>query len=303
MVIGSNGQDGVYLSSLLREKGYEVTGIGRSGPASIDICDFGAVRDIVRGLAPEEIYHLAAFHHSSEEELPSDHELLAKSLAVNTLSLNHFLHAIHQDAPSCRLFYAASSRVFGDPAGSPQNEDTPLNPRCPYGISKTAGIHLCRYYRAEHKIFCCAGILYNHESPLRPATFLSRKVARFAANARKGASEKLTIRSLEARVDWGYAPDYVAAMWSILQLPEAQDFIIASGSLHSVRDLVAAAFETAELRWEDYVTEATGSSYERRGALCGDTRKLRRLTGWAPRTSFQDMIREMVFAELEGPTP
>jgi len=303
LVVGCHGQDGVYLSQFLNEKGYEVTGIARG--SSPDICDPMAVRELVRSTLPQEIYHLAAYHHSAENRGRRDRELVRRSLLVNTLSLDNFLEAVATEAPVCRVFYAASSRVFGRPQSAPQDESTPMDPHCAYGISKAAGIRLCRYYREKHGVYCSAGILYNHESPLRAADFLSRKVVRAALRVQQGRQEKVVLGSLEPRVDWGYAPDYVAAMWHTLQLSEAQDFVIATGELHSVRDLAETAFGAVGLRWQDHVvvdpsllTEPPGDA-----VICGNASKLRKLSGWSPQTTFQEMIVAMVTAERERHEP
>lgn len=301
VVVGCDGQDGSYLSAFLKDKGYEVIGLRRVAKGgNVDICDALAVRQFLRQSAPDEVYHLAAFHHSAEDAPLNAHELVTQSLLVNTFSLNHFLAAVSDDGRACRIFYAASSRVFGKPSTPVQNEETPLNPACPYGISKTAAIHLCRYYRQTHRVFCSTGILYNHESPLRRAEFVSMKVVRAAVDAAKGNREKVVVGSLDALVDWGAAQDYVQAMWSILQLTEPQDFVIATGELHSVKELADVAFTAVGLRWEDFVVE--DRSLLRRPQegvnLRGDSKKLRESTSWSPRVTFREMIAEMVQVEL-----
>ena len=227
--------------------------------------------------------------------------MICRSFEINTLALNNFLDSIAAISGHTRLFYAASSRVFGDPPTNVQDEDTPLNPVDPYGISKTAGVHLCRYYRAQRKLFCSAGILYNHESPRRAGAFVSQKVVRAAVRISRQSQDKLVVGNLDALVDWGYAPDYVDAMWRILQLPEPDDFVIASGALHSVRELVQSAFEAVGLDWTAHVQVDPDVTRRQYGcALQGNSSKLESRTGWRPSMTFHDMIRTMVRAELQN---
>jgi GDPmannose 4,6-dehydratase len=249
-------------------------------------------------LAPDEVYYLAAFHHSSEGAVLDDGELVRRSFEVNTLALNNFLDVIAATLEHTRLFYAASSHIFGDPPTAVQNESTPLNPIDPYGISKAAGVHLCHYYRRQRKVFCSVGILYNHESPRRGEEFVSQKIVRAAVRISHQAQEKLVLGNLEAMVDWGYAPDYVDAMWRILQLPEADDFVISSGSLHSVRDLAQTAFEAVGLNWQEHVEANPGVTWKRYGnTLQGDSSKLENRTGWRPSLTFTEMMQVIVKAE------
>jgi len=296
LVVGSRGQDGSYLVEQLSQKGYLVNGVDRG---STDITDHAQVRHLVASVRPDEIYYLAAFHHSSED-LPIDtHELMEKSFAINTLALNHFLDAVADEAPDCRLFYAASSHVFGDPAEDLQDERTAMNPVGAYGISKAAGVRLCRYYRTQRKVFASAGILYNHESPRRSTAFVSRKVVRAAVRISRHEQDQLVIGDLDAKVDWGYAPDYVDAMWRILQLGAPEDFVIASGGVHSVRELVQIAFEAVGLDWALYVQIDPGvTRNSRRGLLQGDSSKIQATTGWHPTKTFREMVIEMVQAEM-----
>jgi GDPmannose 4,6-dehydratase len=258
--------------------------------------------DIVETVLPDEIYYLAAFHHATEDPTVNDHALIAKSLEINTLALNNFLWAIAEQQPKARLFYAASSLLFADAARVPQDETTPMAPICPYGISKAAGVHLCRYYRAQRQVHASVGILYNHESPLRPGQFITRKIANAAVKIKRGLEEKIVVGDLDAVVDWGYAPEYVAAMWMILQLDEPDDFVIATGKLHTVRDLVRIAFEVVGLNWENHVLEDRSllKGNRRPTTLQGNASKLMRLTGWRPRLSFEEMINRLVLSELEG---
>jgi GDPmannose 4,6-dehydratase len=301
LVIGCNGQDGSYLVEYLTARDYTVRGVDRSATdISVDIESKSQVTSLLRSLQPDEVYYLAAFHHSSEELPLGDHELIQQSFEVNTLALNNFLHGMVTEVPSSRLFYAASSHVFGDPAESVQDENTPLNPVDAYGISKTAGLYLCRYYRNQRNAYCSVGILYNHESPRRSAAFISRKVVRAAVRISRRVQQELVVGDLDAMVDWGYAPDYVDAMWRILQLDQPDDFVIASGVLHSVRDLVRTAFESVGLDWTAHVRVDPHLARKRRATfLQGNSARLEHRTGWRPATPFREVILEMVRAEMQ----
>jgi GDPmannose 4,6-dehydratase len=310
LIVGCNGQDGILLSEFLKGRAYTVNGIVRHAALAhsqalvhdIDIENPAAVRALLRELMPDEVYFLAAYHHSAEGDGIDDYELISRSFAINTFALNNFLSSICDSAPSARLFYAASSRVFGNADTVPQDENTPMNPICPYGISKTAGAHLCAYYRQERGIFASVGILYNHESPLRTGAFLSRKIVRAVVDIKRGSRDGLVVGSLNAMVDWGFAPDYVEAMWRILQAELPDDFIVATGILHSVRDFVQTAFRLAGLPWESYVVEDALALNSNRPStpLQGNRSKLERMTGWQPRLSFEEMIAAMIVAEERG---
>jgi GDPmannose 4,6-dehydratase len=307
LVVGCKGQDGSYLVEHLGRKGYAVAGVDSGvaqGPLpdgrAIDIQANSQVLNLIRSFTPDEVYYLAAFHHSSEDLPLGDDELIQRSFAINTGALNNFLHAIATGSPHSRLFYAASSHVFGYPPENVQDENTPLNPVDAYGISKTAGVHLCRYYRNLRKIYCSVGILYNHESPRRSTAFVSRKVVRAAVRISRQIQDKLVLGDLDTKVDWGYAPDYVDAMWRILQLAEPEDFVISSGALHSVRDLVQAAFDSLGLDWTRHVeVDPNLTRKKRAGVLQGNSARLEFRTGWRPSMPFREMILEMVRAEMQ----
>ena len=193
-------------------------------------------------------------------------------------------------APKARLFYAASSLCFGDATESPQTESTPLAPRCVYGITKTAGVQCCRLYRQTHGLYALSGFLYNHESPLRPEKFVTQKIVRAAKAIARGEQSELILGDLSARIDWGWAPDYADAMTRTLRLPEARDFVIATGETHSVRDFVEIAFTRVGLDWQNYVKENTVLLQRRNAPLVGDASLLRQLTGWKPMVTFPEMI-------------
>jgi GDPmannose 4,6-dehydratase len=308
LVIGCNGQDGSLLCSFLHKKGTRVFGADRARGeqtqsfvcfSALDISDSRRVNNLLAEMGPDEVYYLAAYHHSAEQRKPPG-EVVALSLQVNTQGLNNVLAAIARSPTSrARVFYAASSRVFGHPAEDVQDEDTPMAPVCAYGISKAAGVHLCRYYRSEHGVYVSTGILYNHESPLRPEHFVTRKIVRAAIRISSGLERELVLGNLDARVDWGWAPDYVEAMHAILQLGCPDDFVLATGVLHSVRDFVEIAFSAVGLNWREHVVERSDVLKARRDVkpLCGNAAKLQRATGWRPRVSFEEMVRIMVAAE------
>jgi GDPmannose 4,6-dehydratase len=277
-----------------------VAGIDR-GPGSIDIQDRSQVLNLLTSFTPDEIYYLAAFHHSSESLPLDDQELIQRSFAINTLALNNFLQPVATTFPHARVFYAASSHIFANSSQDVQDENTPLNPADAYGISKTAAVHLCRHYRNQRKVYCSVGILYNHESPRRSAAFVSRKVVRAAVRISRKLQDKLVVGDLDAMVDWGYAPDYVDAMWQILQLDEPDDFVIASGTLHSVRELAQIAFEAVGLDWAAHVQVDPNLTKKRlTGVLQGNSERLRTRTGWRPLMPFREMILEMVKAEMQN---
>jgi GDPmannose 4,6-dehydratase len=294
LVVGSDGQDGTLLTAHLTSLGYDVRGVDRDAPSSIE--DANDVAMLVKSAQPDEIYFLAAYHHSSEDPVIEPGELFARSVAIHVTALVHFLEAIRKHAPRTRLFYAASSLIFGDATQSPQTEDTPLAPTCAYGITKTAGLRICRFYRRTHGLHASVGILYNHESPLRAPKFLSKKVVKAAWEIKCGTRDKLVLGSLDAEVDWGYAPDYVDAMHRIVGLDTADDFIVASGECHSVRELVELAFGMLDLDWRKHVEENRTLTRQPLRRV-GDASKLTRATGWRPTTLFPQMVRALVEAE------
>ena len=307
LITGSGGQDGVYLTRLLHAKGYTVSGIDlcdRYGEVDTgypaDVSNRSAIRDIVAGSQPDEVYFLAAFHHSSEGPQIAAEEVLATSFNVNTLALHQLLGALADLRPAARLLYASSSRVFGDPAGLAQNEDTPSEPVEPYGISKAAGMQICRYWRRARSLFAVSAILYNHESPLRGPHFLSQKVVQAAVKAAQGVRVELRLGNPLAQADWGHAADTVRAMWLMLQGPDPADYVVATGQLHTVRDWLDDAFGMLSLDWRVNVVEDQGLLNRSRptAVLCGDSARLRRATGWRPEFTFQALVRDMVRTEL-----
>jgi GDPmannose 4,6-dehydratase len=294
VIVGAGGQDGSYLTELLTQRGCTVTGLTRgSGP---DILQRDAVFALMERVQPDEVYYLAAFHHSAEDkELESNDSLLfERSHAVHVQGLLHFLDAIAHVSPKTRLFYAASSHIFGAPASQPQNEATPLEPTGVYGITKTMGIHCCRYFRRERGVFAAVGILYNHESPRRAPKFLSQKIARGVLAFQKDNSRRVTLGDLSATVDWGYAPDYVEAMTRILAQPAADEFVVATGQPHTVEDFLRIACEYVGVNWRDCVQTRPGLLTKKPVLLVGDATKLRSATGWKPSVNFEQMIHLLV---------
>jgi len=296
VITGSAGQDGTYLTAHLRNRGYTVIGLSRTGP--VDITDTEAVRRFLAETQPAEVYHLAAHHHSSQDKLADEGAIFRQSNAVHTIATANFLEAMRRVSPVTRFFFAASCHLFGAPTTPVQNETTPLNPDGLYGITKQAGLLVCHYYRQKHGLFAAVGILYNHESPLRPAQFVTRKIVQAAVAIQAGRQANLILGDLDATVDWGYAGDYADAMHRILQLPAPDDFVVATGEPHRVGEFVGAAFQAVGLDWHPYVTvDPTLVRPSKRLPLVGDSTKLRRMTGWEPHTTFKELVGLMVTAE------
>lgn len=297
LVIGARGQDGTLLTSFLTASGWEVDGVGKE---DLDVCRPDAVKRVLSH-DYQHIYYLAAYHHSSQDSaVPGDRELYEKSSEVHVTGLINFLEGIRSLSPACRIFYAASSLVFGSPVQEPQNENTPFAPLCIYGITKTSGIQFCRFFRKNHGVFASSGILFNHESPLRQRKFVIPKIIHSAIDISRGSPEKLQLGNLSARVDWGYAPDYVEAMHRILCLDQPEDFVIASGETHSVQEVVEIVFTALGLDWSDHVLESPSIITRQRTALRGDSSKLHKATGWKPTAGFKKMILELLETAQNG---
>ncbi|MBN2452709.1 MAG: GDP-mannose 4,6-dehydratase [Candidatus Omnitrophica bacterium] len=305
IVVGCEGQDGRLLTGLLMRKKYEVLSIdkgiarstGRLRFKAVDISSAKDVRQAVKRFRPDEIYYLAAFHHSSEDAPIENLELSAQSYKVNVFSLINFLEAIKEASPATRLFYAASSHIFGNARSRIQDENTPINPVSIYGITKAAGLFICRFYRERYSVFVSAGILYNHESSLRGEKFISRKIIKGAMDIRKGRRKKIVLGDLSSTEDFGYAPDYVEAMHKILNIADSGDFIIATGKGHSVLDFVKVTFGFLGLDWKQHVREDRRVLARQRYHLIGNPAKLRSMTSWKPSVDFRGMIRLLLAEE------
>jgi GDPmannose 4,6-dehydratase len=314
LITGITGQDGSYLAELLLSKGYEVHGIVRR--ISIEDSDhklknirhildkvrlhvasldnvLSMVR-VIRDIMPDECYHLAA---SSFVSYSFDDEI---SILGNNVNSTHYLLAtIKEFSPLCRFYFSGSSEMFGNAAYSPQDENTPFNPRSIYGISKAAGFQLVKNYRRQYDIFACSGILYNHESPRRGYEFVTRKIVSSAVKIKLGLQQTQTFGNLDARRDWGYAPDYVNAMWLMLQADTPDDYVIASGQTRSVRDFAEAVFSYLGLDFDRHV-EIDAELYRPAEPveLCGNPAKAINRLNWGKTKSFEEIIKEMVEAEM-----
>jgi GDPmannose 4,6-dehydratase len=318
LVTGITGQDGSYLAELLLSKGYEVHGIIRRAStfntSRIDhlyhdphvngvslFLHYGDLSDstnlvkLMYGLKPDEVYHLAAQSHVKVSfEMP---EYTGDIAGLGTVRL---LEAIRETGTKCKFYQASSSEMYGRAREVPQNENTPFYPRSPYACAKVYAFWTTVNYREAFGIHACNGILFNHESPRRGETFVTRKITRAVARIQAGVQKKLFLGNLEARRDWGYAPEYVEAMWRMLQQEKPDDFVIATGEGHSVREFVEEAFGYAGLDWQACVEVDT--RYFRPSevdALRGDASKARATLGWQPKTGFRDLVHLMVDADRE----
>lgn len=303
VVTGITGQDGQHAARLLLDKGYRVVGTGRSGtaPAGLDVTvvvwdlnDQPVLETILRREQPAEFYNFAAFSSGA-----GMYDRPVEIGDINGLAVARMLEAIRKISPHTRFCQASSSELFGVPETSPQNEQTPFRPRSPYGAAKLYAHAMIDLYRARYGLFACSAILYNHESPLRGAGFVTRKVARAAAEAKAGRLETLSLGNLSGRRDWGYAGDSIEAMWLMLQADEARDYIVATGRAHSVRELCEAAFGHVGLDYAKFVVEDPQAFRVAEPVeIVGDAGKAERLLGWRPQVDFQQLVEMMVDAEV-----
>jgi GDPmannose 4,6-dehydratase len=311
LITGITGQDGSYLADLLLEKGYEVHGMVRRSSTETfqrlqhirddivlhtgDLLDQRSLVDVLRDCEPQEIYNLAAMSFVAASW--SQPVLTAEFTATG---VTRMLEAMREAAPDARFYQASSSEMFGKVREVPQRESTPFYPRSPYGVAKCYGHFITVNYRESYDLFAASGILFNHESERRGLEFVTRKVTHAAAGIKLGLRNELALGNLDAERDWGYAKDYVEAMWLMLQQDEPDDFVIATGAAHSVRELVRIAFEYAGVDPEEHVR--LDPRFLRPAEvehLVGDASKARDKLGWVPRTSFEEMVRLMVDADLE----
>lgn len=309
-ITGITGQDGSYLAELLLENGYKVCGtmlpgttlpaelVGRVGIFEIDLCESAELARLVHTVSPDEVYHLAAHHFSSQGD-ENRKGLAGPFLSVNLVAANTMLEFIKCERPRSRFFYAASAHIFGSPDSCPQTEQTPHRPETAYAISKSAGVLLCRYYRETHGLHASAGILYNHESPRRTADFVTMRIARAAALASMGRGEPLYLKNIRAVVDWGAARDYVGAMRLLLQQPSGSECLISSGVPRTVWELAEEAFNSVGLKADKFVFQAENIIQSDSVPYVGDNSKIREICGWIPTISFSKMVAEMVQFQLE----
>ena len=311
LITGVTGQDGSYLAELLLEKGYEVHGMVRRSSTERfdriehlrdrltlhqgDLLDERSLVDALRASRPDEVYNLAAMSFVAVSWIQPT--LTAEFTGVG---VTRMLEAMRETCPEARFYQASSSEMFGKVRQTPQNEETPFYPRSPYGVAKAYGHHITVNYRESYDLYAACGILFNHESERRGLEFVTRKVTHAAAAIKLGLQTELGLGNLDAERDWGYAKDYVEAMWMMLQQERADDFVIATGETNTVRRLCEIAFDHVGLEWEPYVR--IDDKYKRPAEvdlLVGDASKAERELGWRPTTKFEQLIRLMVDSDLK----
>ena len=312
LITGVGGQDGSLLAGLLLDQGYEVFGVVRRPPEAYaetlaeladrvtvvraDLLDQEALTETLHAARPTEVFNLAA-----PSFVPRSWDEPVQTAEFAAVGVTAMLEAIRTVDPTIRFYQASSSEIFGEPIETPQTEATPLAPLTPYGVAKAYGHFISHSYRRRYGLFACCGILYNHESPRRPVDFLPRKVAHFAAAISLGLEQELVLGDLDSRRDWGYAKDYVRAMWLMLQQDEPGDYIVATGESHSVQELVERAFTHVGLDWREHVRSDPAL---RRGTaelhhLVGDPSRARQRLGWEPTVDFDGLVQLLVDAELD----
>jgi GDPmannose 4,6-dehydratase len=310
LITGVTGQDGSYLAEFLLSKGYEVIGMVRRTSTinfsrirhiqdeielvSGDLLDQGSLLEIVREHRPQEVYNLAA-----QSFVPTSWKQPVFTGGVTALGVTRVLEAIRSIDPGIRFYQASSSEMFGKVREVPQNEETPFYPRSPYGVAKVYGHWITVNYRESYDLFACSGILFNHESPRRGLEFVTRKITYNVAKIKLGLADQLALGNLDSKRDWGYAGDYVRAMWLMLQQEAPDDYVVGMGQTHSVQELCEAAFSYVDLNWRDYVVQDPRFMRPAEvDILVSDPTKSRRVLGWEPRVSFEDLVHMMVDADL-----
>jgi len=315
LITGITGQDGSYLAELLLEKGYEVCGMvrrasvekferiehlrGRIRLEQADLLDQLSLIELVKSFRPQEIYNLAA-----QSFVPTSWNQPMLTAEFDAVGVTRVLEAVRLVDPTIRFYQASSSEMFGKVREVPQRETTPFHPRSPYGVAKVYGHFITVNYRESYGIFACSGILFNHESPRRGLEFVTRKVAHAVAQIKHGLAKELRLGNLDAKRDWGFAGDYVEAMWRMLQQPEPDDYVVATGENHSVRELVELAFAHAGLDWQKHVTlDPALIRPAEVDTLIGDPAKAHATLGWRPKVNFVELVRMMVDADLQRIAP
>ncbi len=310
LITGVTGQDGSYLAEFLLAKGYEVFGLVRRTShhsferiehvldririVTADLLDQHSLTVVVKEVQPDEVYNLAA-----QSYVPTSWSQPVLTGEFTALGVTRMLEAIRLSHPAARFYQASSSEMFGKVRETPQNESTSFYPRSPYGVAKVYGHWITVNYRESYGMYAVSGILFNHESPRRGMEFVTRKVSDAVARIKLGRSTELRLGNLDARRDWGFAGDYVDAMWRMLQRPDPEDYVIGTGVAHSVRELVEAAFGHAGLEWSKYVrSDPAFMRPAEVDVLLADPSKARRELGWGPQMGFQDLVRMMVDADL-----
>ena len=311
LITGVTGQDGSYLAELLLDKGYEVVGVVRRTShdsyerighlldrlhvVAADLLDQHSLTSVIRDAKPAEVYNLAA-----QSFVPTSWTQPVLTGEFTALGVTRILEAVRLAHPEARFYQASSSEMFGRVQESPQKETTPFYPRSPYGVAKVYGHWITVNYRESYGLFAVSGILFNHESPRRGLEFVTRKVTHAVARIVRGQAKELRLGNLDAKRDWGYAGDYVDAMWRMLQQPTPEDFVIGTGTAHSVRELCQVAFAHAGLDWQKFVTVDPAlvrpAEVEH---LLADPAKARRVLRWQPAVSFEQLVKKMVDADLE----
>lgn len=311
LITGITGQDGSYLAELLLEKGYKVSGIVRRSSTETyeriegikdqitlkqaDLLDQLSLIEAIREEEPDEVYNLAA-----QSFVPTSWTQPVLTGEFTALGVTKILEAIRLVNPKIKIYQASSSEMFGKVQETPQKETTVFYPRSPYGVAKVYGHWITINYRESYDIFACSGILFNHESPRRGREFVSRKITEGVAKIKLGLMDKLFLGNLDAERDWGYAGDYVRAMWLMLQQEEPDDYVIATGTMHTVRRLAEIAFGHAGLNWKEYVeTDPAFFRPAEVDLLIGDSSKAKEKLGWEPKVGFEELIEMMVDADLE----
>lgn len=312
LITGITGQDGSYLAELLLEKGYEVFGLVRRSSVKKydriealvddielvegDLTDQTSLDHILQSVQPDEVYNLAA-----QSFVPVSWNQPVLTGDVTALGVIRILEAVRKHRAQAKFLQASSSEMFGKVQATPQTEKTPFYPRSPYGVAKVFGHYITVNYRESHGIFACSAMGFNHESPRRGVEFVTRKVTHQVAKIKCGLAKKLLMGNLDSKRDWGFAGDYVRAMWVMLQQAEPDDYVLATGKTHSIRELLEVAFSVVGLHWEKYVE--VDPKFIRPAEvdhLCGDATKAREKLGWEPQVSFEELIKMMVEADLEA---